>query len=79
MKQITAVRGELGHTVLGLMKAIATDEGKLPLHEIHRSTLEAMGTHLFHQDVEAEALEGTFARHDRIDDAALRADPKSRV
>ena len=74
MKQITAVRGELGETILGLMKAVATDEGKLPLHAIHRSTLEAMGTHLFHQEVDPDALAGTFARHDAIEDPGLQAE-----
>ena len=74
MKQITAVRGEVGHTILGLLKAVATDEGRLPLHEIHGSTLEAMGAHLFHQQVEPETLEGTFARHDRVEGAGLRAE-----
>lgn len=74
MKQITAVRGELGHTILGLMKAVATDEGRLPLHEIHRATLEAMGAHLFHQDVEPEALESTFAFHERVEGPVLQAE-----
>ena len=52
MKKIAQVRGEIGHTILGLMKAVLTDEGKLPMHEIHGSTLQAMASHLFHQEVD---------------------------
>lgn len=74
MKQITSVRGERGRAILVLMKAVATDEGRLPLHDIHRSTLVAMGRHLFHVDVDPDALEADFGRHDEIADAQLQAE-----
>jgi hypothetical protein len=72
MKKIAQVRGEAGHTILGLMKAVATDEGKLPMHEIHESTLQALANHLFHQEVDPSKLEANFSAYDRIEDPELQ-------
>ncbi len=47
MKEILAVRGDQAERIIGLLRAVATDDGAFELHPIHRETLEAMAEHLF--------------------------------
>lgn len=73
MKKILEVRGDDAIDILGLLKAVATAEGALELHEIHRLTLEAMAHHLFACEVDCDTLEGAIAgAGERITDPELR-------
>ena len=56
MKAIMQAWGQQAEDILALLKAVATDEGKLPLHEIHKKTLEAVAAHLLESDVDIESL-----------------------
>jgi len=59
--------------VLQIFKAVATDEGRLPLHEIHQKTLAAIAEHVFHADVDLSGLPASFAGPlESIADEALR-------
>jgi hypothetical protein len=75
MKRILEVRGEQARQILGLLKQVATNEGALPLHEIHRETLLAMAEHLFHGDFDPDDAAPTFAEAgDLLTDRELRRD-----
>jgi len=60
MKKILEVRGPQAEEVLGLLKCVATNDGVLPLHEVHEATLRACAQHLFHTPVEIDRLDGTL-------------------
>lgn len=61
MKRILQVRGEQATSILGLLQQVATDEASLPLHEIHRETLLAMGEHLFQIEFDPDAAAPALA------------------
>ena len=73
MKKILDVRGEQAEHVLGMLKCVATADGTLDLHEIHKATLHAMSAHLFQSEIDVDQLEGTIeGAADRIVDVELR-------
>ena len=73
MKKILGVRGEQAEHVLGMLKCVATADGTLELHEIHKATLHAMSAHLFQSEIDVDQLEGTIeGAADRIVDVELR-------
>ncbi|MCP4833188.1 MAG: hypothetical protein GY895_00350 [Phycisphaera sp.] len=47
MKKILAVRGPQAASILALLRQVATDDGRFPLHEIHLETFHALAEHLF--------------------------------
>ena len=55
MKKILAVRGDQAQAILGLLRQVATNEGALPLHEIHLETFHAMAEHLFQTTYDPDA------------------------
>ena len=61
MKKILEIRGDDAQLMLGLLRQVATNEGACPLHELHRETLQAMATHLFHTDFDPDAPAVSFA------------------
>lgn len=60
-KKIFNLRGEQAQKVLQLFKGVATDEGRLPFHDIHRKTLAAIGAHIFQSRVDVDSLASDFA------------------
>lgn len=75
MKKILEVRGDAAQAMLGLLRQVATNEGVLPLHEVHRETLQAMAEHLFHTDFDPEAVAVPFSEaKGRITDEDLQRD-----
>ena len=73
MKAIMQARGQQAEDILALLKAVATDEGKLPLHEIHKKTLDAVAEHLLKSEVDIESLSPSLdAAGDRVSDPELR-------
>ena len=72
-RKIFEVRGEDVNQVINLFKGICTDEGALPLHEVHQKTLEAIATHIFKATVDLDTLDGKFsASANSIADEDLR-------
>ena len=47
--------------ILSLLAGIATDEGKLDLHDIHKKTIHAIGHHLLGIDESDDILSNTFS------------------
>ena len=73
MKKILELQGEQADDILGLLKCVATAEGALELHEIHKGTLEAIAHHLFHTKVDLEALQVSIeGAGENIKDQELR-------
>lgn len=73
MKKILELDGKQAEEILGLLKAVATAEGRLELHDIHKGTLNAIAHHLFHVEMELEHLEGVIeGAGDIIKDLELR-------
>ena len=67
-KKIFELSDEEATRVLSLFKGVCTDEGALPLHDIHRSTIAAIGTH-----IDGDALDGKFEPSaDSIKDSDLQ-------
>lgn len=60
MKNILQVRGDRAKDILGILRCVATAEGAVELHEIHRSTLEAIAHHLFQMEVQVDQLQGSI-------------------
>jgi len=58
---ILQIRDDAARNVLTTLKGIATADGTLPLHDIHRKTLEAIATNLFSTTVDIDALPDTAA------------------
>lgn len=57
MKKILSVRDEQATSILAILKQVATDDGRFPLHEIHLETLHALATHLFQTTFDPSAPE----------------------
>ena len=55
MKKILAVRDQQAASILALLKQVATDDGRFPLHEIHLETLHALAEHLFQTTFDPDA------------------------
>ena len=55
MKRILQVRDEQAASILALLKQVATDDGRFPLHEIHIETFHAMAEHLFQTTFDPDA------------------------
>ncbi|MBG83553.1 MAG: hypothetical protein CMJ40_03280 [Phycisphaerae bacterium] len=73
MKHILSVRGDQAEDILGILKCVATAEGALDLHEIHKATLEAVAHHLFQMRIDvAEFKTSIDGAGERITDAGLR-------
>ena len=73
MKKIMTVRGQGAEDITGLLKGVATNEGELPLHPIHKRTLEAVCEHLFHSEVDVDALGHSLADAEtKVADLELR-------
>ena len=60
MKELLAIDEKQAHDILCMLKYVASCDGTLQLHDIHKSTIEAIGTYLFKSDVDAETLQGTI-------------------
>jgi len=58
--KIYEVSGADARAVVQVFKAVATDEGALPLHEIHQRTLQAIAEHVFHTPMELETIPSVF-------------------
>jgi len=75
MKAIMNVRGQEAMDVAGLLKGVATQEGLLPFHEIHKETLNAVVEHLFKSDFGLEDLNTSFdGAAEKISNPELRRD-----
>ena len=75
MKAIMQARDQQARDVLALLKGVATDEGKLPLHEIHEKTLEAVAEHLLKTEIDLANLDPSLARAaEQVSDPDLRLD-----
>jgi len=75
MKKILEVRGQQAEDILSMLKCVATCDGTLELHEVHKGTLEAFAEHLFHVEVDVDALEGSIdGAADKVADPELRRD-----
>ncbi|MCH2136717.1 MAG: Coq4 family protein [Phycisphaerales bacterium] len=73
MKRILQVSGDEAQAALSLLKCVATADGQLQLHEIHRATLQAFADHLFHVEVDIDGLPGTLdGAADAVADETLR-------
>ena len=73
MKRILQLDGQLAKEILGMLKYVATAGGVLELHEIHKSTLDAIALHLFHTEVDVDQLEGSIeGAAETIEDNELR-------
>tara|TARA_B100001059_G_scaffold234232_1_gene276247 strand:+ start:15227 stop:16306 length:1080 start_codon:yes stop_codon:yes gene_type:complete len=73
MKRILSVRGDQASDILGILKCVATAEGALELHAIHRSTLEALAHHLFQMEIDVDQLQASIDdAGERVSDAGLR-------
>ena len=57
---------------LSLLLAIATDEGKVDLHEIHKQTIQAIGYHIFKIDDKVEDLLNSFRIADNFTDEKVQ-------
>ena len=55
-EKVFELRGQQAQAVIQILKGVATDDGALPLNEIHRKTLSSIADHLFHMEVDVEAL-----------------------
>ena len=55
MKKILAVRDQQAASILALLKQVATDDGRFPLHEIHLETFHALAEHLFQTTFDPDA------------------------
>ena len=53
--------------ILSLLAGIATDEGKLDLHDIHKKTIHAIGHHLLGIDESDDILKKIFEHQSRLD------------
>ena len=62
MKKILAVRGERAASILAILKQVATDDARFPLHEIHLETLKALAEHLFQTTFDPDAPEVPISR-----------------
>ncbi|MCH2160763.1 MAG: hypothetical protein MK085_02700, partial [Phycisphaerales bacterium] len=62
MKKILTVRGSQAEDILGLVKCVATANDSVPLHDVHKQTIHAIAEHLFHTDLDADAIVGTLDR-----------------
>lgn len=72
-KKIFELRGNPARMVVQLFKGVATDEGKLPFHDIHRKTLTAIADHIFHMEIDVDELACDFASaQGATDDTELR-------
>jgi hypothetical protein len=60
-KKIFNLKEDDAMRVISLFKGVCTDEGILPLNDIHRATLVAIGSHIFGTTVEIEGLDPTFS------------------
>ncbi|MDG2021173.1 MAG: hypothetical protein P8J59_04405 [Phycisphaerales bacterium] len=75
MKRILEVRGTQAVAILGLLRQVATDEGVLPLHEIHLETLRAMAEHLFQTTYDPDSPPPPFSEGlDIVGDKELARD-----
>lgn len=73
MKKILDVRGQQAEDILGLLKCVATADGELELHEIHRATLHAMSAHLFQSEIDVDQIDGTIeGAAEQVVDVELR-------
>ena len=55
MKKIIAIRGEQAASILAILKQVATNDDRYPLHEIHLETFHALATHLFQTNFDPDA------------------------
>ncbi|MCP4495680.1 MAG: hypothetical protein GY825_02755 [Phycisphaeraceae bacterium] len=62
MKKILNVRDEQAASILAILKQVATDDGRFPLHEIHLETFHALATHLFRTTFDPDAPEVPISR-----------------
>ena len=60
MKELLAIDEQQAHDILSMLKYVASCDGTLPLHDVHKATIEAIATYLFKTDVDADQLEGTI-------------------
>ena len=60
MKELLAIDEKQAHDILCMLKYVASCDGTLQLHDIHKGTIEAIGMYLFKSDVDAETLQGTI-------------------
>ncbi len=73
MKKILEVRGQQAEDILSMLKCVATADGTLDLHEVHKATLHAMSGHLFQSEIDVDQVEGTITdAADKIVDEELR-------
>ena len=72
-KKIYSLRGPTAQSVVQILKGVATDEGRLPFHEIHRKTLIAIAEHIFETSVDPDEVGTAFeSALGAIEDAELR-------
>jgi hypothetical protein len=72
-KKIFSLRGTRTKSVIQLLKGVATAEGQVPFHDIHRKTLLAISEHIFETSIDPEELPCEFAGvQDDIEDHELR-------
>ncbi len=60
-------------TILTLLKGIATDEGRVPLHDVHEQTISAIARHVLDTPVKIESLPAVFDDADTLTDAEQRS------
>ena len=55
MKKIIAIRGQRAASILAILKQVATNDDRYPLHEIHLETFHALAAHLFQTNFDPDA------------------------
>lgn len=72
-RKIFDLKEDQAHRVVSLFKGVCTDEGALPLDDIHRKTLTAIASHVFGTTVDVEVLDAEFSAHaDSITESDLQ-------
>ena len=75
MKKILDVDSNQAAAILSLLKCVATADGTLELHEVHKATLHAFAEHLFHTEFDVDGSEGTLqGARDAVADPDLQRD-----
>jgi hypothetical protein len=76
LKKILTVRGEQATSILAILKQVATDDDRFPLHEIHLETFQALADHLFQTTFDPDAPAVPISRAGEVvgDDHELAMD-----
>ena len=73
MKELLAIDETQAHDILSMLKYVASCDGSLPLHDVHKATIEIIATYLFKTDVDVDELEGTIdGAADKVTDPDIR-------